>query len=838
MEQPDFGTGAASTGSDQGFDALSVYELRYLVWHVLENGQCDLADRLLTNWDFLAAKAMARMIDGVLRDYQLLERAQTGDGSPLTHAFSRFIAHQAHFLREAPAMLLQQAINSEEEALSGRAKEAFLSPRWMRPWLRKTTGQVRPQHSGQVISLAFWHGAEELVCATTSREVWVWDLSRAKLDRRCEAPPSAAKSISISPNGSYLAAAFGAAEPTPLDAGVIVWDARGASHRCFALGDDWGYHVRWIDDDKLIVGAGLPHGSEANGSLWRLGLAESRSEEIERSLSDRPIVFSWHHGDDVMTLDLAGRVCRIRPAFTPISQDEIEQIPVPVGADGLDWKAWPASVDAFVEARRPTVGKISAPASGTFGFSAAVSRLDEAKICLIGAPAVPPEMFAWHTPAPDGVYMYDAKDDSGGVFRFSPDALEAGLRALCVGASPDGTSMAVGFNDGNVAILPSGPSNLPRTFVARQPFPVTAVALSDDPRLLALGGDRGQVLVLDLVHGTTLFSAGSDRRPYAVRIVGERVLRVEASRLVLSRLNTSDACTAIELPRGTVGLEVDMADDRCAIVIATTGESAPDFEVQWVDLAKGCLGDRWSVPSERVMPLAVGESSVKVPRLRLRSTGGETSLLLGSDQSFSEFTQRGKRKGHRFAADPMHKGSERQISVMRMGLQPRSLEVFEPAPDGRFTFAGYADNEDHPRVSGFVIAWNHETGESTPELRLPARVAALAVSANDVVVVGSDDGRASVWRWLGSWHSLSEQQHRAEIVAVAIARHEPLACSVSRDGHIRVWSYAESAISNFHTFIDVEPAAVGFFDDGRALAIVDRSGEVHTWEIREGEHER
>jgi WD40 repeat protein len=166
-----------------------------------------------------------------------------------------------------------------------------------------------------------------------------------------------------------------------------------------------------------------------------------------------------------------------------------------------------------------------------------------------------------------------------------------------------------------------------------------------------------------------------------------------------------------------------------------------------------------------------------------------------------------------------------------MGSLPESLEVFEPAPDGRLTFAGYADNQDHPRVSGIVRAWDHNTGASTLELRLPARVGTLAVAGSDVVLVGSDDGRATAWRWNGSWLPLSDQQHAAEIVAVAFAGHGRLACSASRDGHVRVWSYADPDRPNFQTFIDAEPAAVGFFDGSRGLALVDRNGELHRWKV-------
>lgn len=823
--------GAAQTGGGNRYDALTVYERRYIVVHLVEAGQCDLAQRLLTTLDFLAAKAVAGMIDGLLQDYQLLQRSQTSGVSALADSFSRFLAHQAHFLREVPAMLQQQAANSDEEAVSGRARETIASAPSIRPWLRKLSGHARSQHSGQIISLAFWRNEAELVAATTTREVWVWNLSRGTLDRRCDAPPSAAKSLSISPDGSYLAAAFGAAEPTPHDAGVIVWGRRGEVYRRFTL-DDWAYHARWRDSDEIIVGAGLPHGSEAGGSLWRLRLGAATREEIGRLLADRPIVFSWDHGQALMTLDLEGRICRLTPDYAPISQRELDVMPMPIKAGGsTDWSGWPAAVDAHVAARRPTVDRICAPASGTFGFHPAVSRLNGARICVLGGPPVPPEIFAWHTPSPDGVYMYDAVDGSGGVFRFSPAALESGLQALCVGAAADGTLIAVGFNDGSVVVLPSGPLTSPPKTVPRQSFPVTAVAVSDTHRLLALGGDQGEVVVLDVAQGTTVFRTGGDRRPNTVRIIGGTALRLEDNRLVHIDLDNPDDRMTIELPEGAVALDVDMAGEQCAVVVSASEGAAPTFAVQWIDLAMRCLGARWSLQIPNQENLTIGRPRTEIPSVRLRRRNGKTSLLQGSAVGFSEIAPGSPRAGQIFMANFMGDRPERQLTVMRMGSLPESLEVFAPAPDGRLTFAGYADNQDHPRVSGIVRAWDHDTGVSTSELRLPARVSTMAVAGSDIVLVGSDDGRATAWRWNDSWLLLSAQQHTAEIVAVAFARHGGLACSASGDGHVRVWSYADPDGPNLQTFIDVKPAAVGFFDGDGALALVDRNGEIYRWKI-------
>jgi len=107
------------------------------------------------------------------------------------------------------------------------------------------------------------------------------------------------------------------------------------------------------------------------------------------------------------------------------------------------------------------------------------------------------------------------------------------------------------------------------------------------------------------------------------------------------------------------------------------------------------------------------------------------------------------------------------------------------------------------------------------------QVSALAVAESDTAVEESDDGHPTAWRWDGSCLSLSVQEHGAEVVAVALAGQEGLACSASRDGHLPAWSYAEPGRSNFQTFVDVEHAAVGCFDRRRGLSLLDRKGEVH-----------
>src|SRR6266496_4778646 len=110
-----------------------------------------------------------------------------------------------------------------------------------------------------------------------------------------------------------------------------------------------------------------------------------------------------------------------------------------------------------------------------------------------------------------------------------------------------------------------------------------------------------------------------------------------------------------------------------------------------------------------------------------------------------------------------------------------SCESVSGTPAGATIYCGYADNEDHPRISGELHVWDAGTAAPSKEQRFPGTVQVLA-AASDGVVIGTDDNGAGFWRYVGDWQPLNEVRHGAAVVAVACSEERGLACSVSRDG--------------------------------------------------------
>jgi hypothetical protein len=182
----------------------------------------------------------------------------------------------------------------------------------------------------------------------------------------------------------------------------------------------------------------------------------------------------------------------------------------------------------------------------------------------------------------------------------------------------------------------------------------------------------------------------------------------------------------------------------------------------------------------------------------------------------------------REAADQRHDN----ITVLRWLDKPNiSCECVSVTPAGAAIYCGYADNEDHPRISGEVRVWDARKATPSEERRFPGTVQALA-AASDGVVVGTDDNGAGFWQYDGDWRPLNEVRHGTAVVAAACSEERGLACSVSRDGALIVWPY-RGGPQSLQTFVGVEPVSVGFAAHGRRVWIADRNGGVHVWEIED-----
>jgi hypothetical protein len=261
----------------------------------------------------------------------------------------------------------------------------------------------------------------------------------------------------------------------------------------------------------------------------------------------------------------------------------------------------------------------------------------------------------------------------------------------------------------------------------------------------------------------------------------------------------------------------------------------PRYTIHVVDVATRRITRSIDVSGE--IPLPPGSVNGErrpdeLRRVRLRAHGRRLHLLLASGWGVVERSSPALDDPRAFLL-PYDRAAAKQrhsITMLRgLDLLSVSCESVSVSPDGAMIYCGYADNEDHPRISGELRVWDARTAAASAALRFPGAVQALA-AASDGVVVGTDDNGASSWRYEGSWRLLNEVRHGAPVVAVACSEARGLACSVSRDGALTVWPRRGGAAS-LRTFVDVEPVHVGFSPGARRVHLVDRTGEVHVWEI-------
>lgn len=170
--------------------------------------------------------------------------------------------------------------------------------------------------------------------------------------------------------------------------------------------------------------------------------------------------------------------------------------------------------------------------------------------------------------------------------------------------------------------------------------------------------------------------------------------------------------------------------------------------------------------------------------------------------------------------------------MIRFGLsKPEiSCEVFAISPVNVALICGYADNADHPNISGEIRIWNLLTSEYSASQRFSSSVRSIESTRDGTFIVGTDFGEASSWRFDGKWNKLVSINHSTPVVTVAFAEERMLACSASSDGLLIVW-HLLNGTPFLRTYIDIEPVIVGFLQQGQSLCMVDRSGEVHVWEI-------
>jgi WD40 repeat protein len=817
------------------------YVYAELCQHLIKARQLDRLELLLTSLEFLAARTALEGLDGAVRDY---DAARTAQGSEWDEdggqaQFARFLSQRSHLLRPEPALIFQEAFNSIEVEVQRSAATLRQLGRFpVGPWLRKLAGAVEYHHSGWVISIAFWGDDRSLAVSTTAREVWVWDRISGHVRRRCDTPPSAAKSLAVSPSGDHLAAGYGSDLPTPMLAGVRVWSRDGGVVRTQVL-RDWAYTVRWRSDTKIIAGAGLPSGSEAVGSLWQIDIAAATCVELGNWLADRPLVLTWEavsgNFEQVMALSQDGFVLHLRPEYVPISRQEAQELSLQLMSDG-DY----AAHDARMEERRPILYRICAPTTDQFGFLCAADTIGTTnRICLLGEPPVPPEMLMLHESNPDGIYILDLSDGQLTRIGFNEDARASGFKATCIAASPVRDLLAIGTAHGAAYLFPvSTMEHVTPHRLHEGRAPVTALRFSDSGALLAVGDAASEIAVYELSNGERVFHTERHMPAVAGQVDNDRELVLFVDRLEVSLSSSSRPKETITWDDDLRAIDVAGLGDLAVILCLQKNEEpeAHDGQIlQVIDLRVPRVLVAAPVPSI-LAGSARGNLGIHAEhtfrRVALGVDDGGCHVYLGSVDGVVEFPFLVHNRYRTFVLSEEATKRDRQMSVMRMGLEEPGLACgtfTAPTHDGAL-FCGYADNMAFPNVSGELHRWDVQTLDHSVIMNFASAITAIETTTGGLVVLGTEQGEVATLRYDGKWSRLVTLQHPVAISCVACNEGLQLACSISRDGLILLWDLLDGT-RRLTASLDIEPVHVAFTSEGTQLAVVDRVGQLHVWSL-------
>ena len=456
---------------------------------------------------------------------------------------------------------------------------------------------------------------------------------------------------------------------------------------------------------------------------------------------------------------------------------------------------------------------------------------------MLGEPSVPPELFAWRSPDPDGIYFYDLGRGRQRSIPFNTEARSAGFKATCLAATSRDRCIAIGTSHGQVYLHRDAGDRIKPELVHQGRFPVTAVCFSSSGERVAVGDAGAELAVYNRMDRSLVFKTGWAERPITARVKDSQAILLYGNRLEWCSTSGKERGGTLPLMDGLRGLDFDYCGSL-GVVLCTpdAGEEAGGRRtILIVDLAARQVVLRAEIPPRVPGPpqdAMTSEMASYVNTVRIYVNDVECRLVLGSAQGLVSYPLLAFEQGRVFVLPESEVKRQREMTVIRLGLHlPEiSCEVFALASEQAAVVCGYADNADHPNISGEMRVWDLAATRYSAPQSFSSAVRVLESTDQGVFIVGTEHGEASSWRFDGAWQRLAGTQHPVAVVAVAYSPEERLVCSASRDGLIMVWRFL-GGIPLLKTCVDVEPICVGFLQHGRSICMIDREGEAHIWEI-------
>lgn len=364
------------------------------------------------------------------------------------------------------------------------------------------------------------------------------------------------------------------------------------------------------------------------------------------------------------------------------------------------------------------------------------------------------------------------------------------------------------------------------TLLATQPAAVTAVCVSPDSTIFALGDAAGAVQLFTAETGKPLTAARLPAGPVnSLAISTDNTAIVAASETGAATIFNSADGAILQTLQGHIGPLHDVRYNAAGDAIATAGDDG-------------------TIRIWRQAPAAIPLAGHTLPAAAIASSAdGKLIATGGEDKQVLLFTPDGKSAGvvagHKAAVSAVDISPDaKTVASADIGGAIRITEAATPAnasalfgPAGKVTAVDYAPDGKSlvtANESGAVTSWSLPPAPAAPLAGHTMPVTCVAATPNEAsLVTGSSDGSIRVFTTATGAAVRSLAGHVGPVVSLAAT--DALVASGSETGVIQFWNLADGKPAGAIVAHEGLVASLAFAPGGKQIASAGADGAIRIW---------